>query len=129
MPRILVVEPDTALASIAAQYLTKHGHEVTTCPSAQAAISAADSAPPDMVILELAMTTDNGIAFLQEFRSYTDWLEIPIIIYSHIPRDDIELSAADWRKRGVVSYLYKSTATLASLNDSIQANLSNHETS
>ncbi|MGI9027642.1 MAG: response regulator [Candidatus Saccharimonadales bacterium] len=115
MKQVLLVEPDTILAKTIASYLMNRGLAVSTATTAQAAIASADATLPDVVILELAMPNHNGIEFLQEFRSYSDWTNIPIIVYSHIPQEDTGLSAAEWHKYGAVDYLYKPTIGLERL--------------
>ena len=127
MPRVLVVEPDRSLSHTIEKYLAKYGFEVSASATAQDAISKADQSKPDLIILEVAMPKNNGVAFLQELRSYTDWLAVPVIIYSHIPLEDTGLAETDWRKQGVVAYLYKPTNTLGDLLHNIQDKLNNYE--
>jgi two-component system response regulator AtoC len=127
MPHILVIEPDKTMAATIRQYLEPR-FEVSVCHDAQSAISAADESRPDVVVLELAMPKHNGAAFLQEFRTYPDWIDIPVIIYSHIPREDTGLSEHEWHKLGVVTYQYKTTSKLANLSNAIEQNLNNYET-
>ena len=129
MDRVLLVEPDRQLAPAIEKYLRNGGLEMDIAHNAQEAVSLADKNKPAVVVLELAMPKNNGIAFLQEFRSYTDWIDVPVIIYSRIPREDSGLSAAEWQKQGVVEYLYKPTATLASLLNNIQSNLNKYDIS
>jgi DNA-binding response OmpR family regulator len=112
---VIAIEPDTALAGTLRSYLTNLDFEVCAVSSAQEAIIESDQRRPDIIVLELAMPGHNGIEFLQEFRSYADWLGIPIIIYSHIPREDTGLSDTAWQKYGVVEYLYKPTTSLERL--------------
>ena len=120
MSRVLLIEPDEVLASTIARFLDKNEIETTVSHDARQAVACADKAKPDLVVLELAMPKNNGLAFLQEFRSYTDWAELPVIIYSRIPRADAGLSEAEWKKQGVHAYLYKPTQTLANLVVSIR---------
>jgi DNA-binding response OmpR family regulator len=127
MYKVLLVEPDKSLGEVIAKYLSNHGLDVALAKHAQQAISQADATQPDLVVLELAIPKNNGLAFLQEFRSYTDWLHTPVIIYSRIPREDTAMSEAEWQKEGVTSYLYKPTKPLASLLNSIQDTLNNYE--
>lgn len=119
MPRILLIEPDGTLAAAIAAYLDDKGYKTIICHTSQQAIIEADHTKPDLVVIEPAMPKNNGLAFLQEFRSYTDWFLVPVIIYSKIPREDAGLSEAEWRKQGVADYLYKPTKTLANLATSI----------
>lgn len=127
MTRVLLIEPDASFAEIINMYLSRHEFEVITAKDSQQAIIEADHVKPDVVVLELAIPKNNGIAFLQEFRSYTDWLPIPIIIYSRISREETGWSEEEWQKHGVINYLYKPTKPLASLLNNIQTALNNYE--
>ncbi len=128
MTYILIVEPDQTLARTLKQHLIQNNFKATMALTAQDGIIQADNARPDVVVLELAMPEHNGIEFLQEFRSYADWLGVPIVVYSHIPQADTGLSVADWQKYGVVEYLYKPTAGLAVLSAAIRSVVASHET-
>lgn len=113
---ILLIEPDRMLAETYRQSLLTAGHTVTPCASAQAAIIAADQQRPDVVVLELQLIEHSGIEFLYEFRSYTDWHAIPIIVQSQVP---IHEFSGNWqllqKQLGVNQYLYKSHTTLKQL--------------
>lgn len=113
--RVLIVEPDAELAGTIAKFLEKNNHQADISRDAQEAVLLADKNKPDIVVLELGMPKNNGIAFINEFRSYTDWIMIPLVIYSQIPQEDAGLTSADWQKLGVARYLYKPTKTLANL--------------
>jgi two-component system KDP operon response regulator KdpE len=128
MTYVLIVEPDQALARTLKQHLTQNEFKATVALTAQDGIIQADNAKPDVVVLELAMPEHNGIEFLQEFRSYADWLDVPIVVYSHIPRGDTGLSVADWQKYGVVEYLYKPTSGLRQLSMAVGSVVNSHET-
>lgn len=122
-----MVEPDKQLAETIKKYLIKHDIEVSVGFDAQSALELADGTDPDLIVLEIAMPKHNGIAFLQELRSYGDWQNLPVIIYSQIAREDTGVAEVDWQKLGVKSYLYKPTNTLASLLNNIQETLTNYE--
>jgi DNA-binding response OmpR family regulator len=129
MLQILLIEPDKQLARTISQFLTKHDFNVLIAHEAQQGITIADRAKPDLVVLEIAMPKHNGVAFLQELRSYDDWQELPVIAYSQIAREDTGIVEADWQKLGIAAYLYKPTSTLASLLNNIQETLTNYEKS
>lgn len=120
MSRVLLIEPDESLAAAIAKYLDKNGHHTVVCHDAQGAIAESDKTKPDIVVMELAIPKNNGLAFLQEFRSYTDWISIPAIVYSCISREDAGLTDSQWQKQGVEAYLYKPTKTLADLLTNIE---------
>lgn len=119
MKRVLLVEPDAALGDTIATYLGRSGYVTELVSSSQSAIHAADEVTPDAVVLELAIPEHNGVEFLQEFRSYADWLNVPIIVYSRIALEDTMLTDVEWQKYGVNNYLYKPTVTLAALTSAL----------
>lgn len=120
MAKILLVEPDRPLADVYFLALRQAGHSVMVCPSAQAAIMAADKAVPDVVVLELQLVDHSGIEFLYEFRSYPDWQHIPVIIHTHVP--PVEFAGARdllIDELGVRDYLYKPQTNLLKLMRSV----------
>ncbi len=116
MKSVLLVEPDVPLAATMRHFFEKQGFHVRIATNAQTALIAADTKRPDVVVLEIAMPKHNGLSFLQEFQTYDDWMSVPVVIYSHIPREDTGLSASEWQKQGVAAYCYKPTVTLQKLS-------------
>lgn len=112
---VLLVEPDTLQARLATQALERDGHSVVHAVSAQAAVHLADERMPDVVILELQMARHNGVEFLYEFRSYTEWLHIPIILHTYVPERELALAVTLQRELGVVRTLYKPATSLQKL--------------
>jgi two-component system KDP operon response regulator KdpE len=127
MGRILLIEPDEILGATIGYYLKRRKHHVIHVQDSQGALIEADTRRPDLVILELAMPQHNGIAFLQEFRSYSDWLGIPIVIYSHIPLEDTGMDENAWLRHGVESYAYKSAVGLDGLGQRVGNCLAKYE--
>ena len=111
--RILLIEPDKILADIYSQALAESGHTVNWQPDAQQAVLAADERKPDAVILELQLAAHNGVEFLYEFRSYSEWQDIPVVVLSTVP--DVSLSPTLQSQLGVVAYHYKPRTTLKQL--------------
>ena len=74
-----------------------------------------DNGPVDLVITELLLGEHNGLEFINELRSHHDWMNIPVVIQTTVPPSQHVLSTEDWRRLGVVSYLYKPTTKLADL--------------
>ncbi|HSX29146.1 MAG TPA: response regulator [Candidatus Saccharimonadales bacterium] len=108
MSYVLLVEPNTLLAKTYTQAMQRAGHEVVHTTSAQAAITAADTRTPDIVVLELQLPVHNGVEFLQEFRSYAEWQEVPVVVHtgitpSHLAGDGREALQRDMGV-GVIAY-------------------------
>jgi DNA-binding response OmpR family regulator len=124
MAIVLIIEPNKLLAEQYKTYLETQGHTVVCASRAQDAINQADNAKPDIVISELLLTSHSGIEFLHEFRSYVEWLDIPVIILSRLTRESLQASDDVLRSLGVTSYLYKPETTLKRLNMKIDSVLS-----
>jgi DNA-binding response OmpR family regulator len=121
MNSVLLIEPDFILAQIYKQAIEAEGAcKVTVVSSAQAAIMAADERKPDLVILELQLIEHSGIEFLYEFRSYTEWQEVPIVVQTVVPFGEFH---DNWHllqdELGVSAYLYKPHTSLRQLLSSV----------
>ncbi|HEX8762184.1 MAG TPA: response regulator [Candidatus Saccharimonadales bacterium] len=120
MANVLLIEPDKVLGGTYQQALRLWGYEVTHAFSAQEAINAADKARPDVVVLELQLIGHDGIEFLQEFRSYPEWQDVPVVVLSHLTRELLEQSRVTLaRDYGVYDCLYKPRTTLSHLQRAI----------
>jgi DNA-binding response OmpR family regulator len=120
MANILLIEPDRLLAETYKRSLEKVGHEITTCAGAQSGVISADKLAPDLVILELQLVEHSGIEFLYEFRSYSDWQAIPVLVHTMVPKREFNTS---WHllhdELGVRGYLYKPDTDLGTLLDAV----------
>ncbi len=120
--RLLLIEPDRVLAATYKRALTAdREYMVMKANGAQAAVRLADIKTPDLVILELQLIAHSGIEFLYEFRSYSEWQNIPVIVHSMVPFAEFRHS---WElmthELGVVSYLYKPDTSLAHLVEAVR---------
>ncbi|HTH72508.1 MAG TPA: response regulator [Candidatus Pristimantibacillus sp.] len=116
MSHILLLEPNTLLAGVYTQALTHVGHSVAHVTGAQAAIDAADKKKPDLVITELQLPQHSGIEFLHEFRSYAEWLKLPVVLNTALTAEQIApVMQALHRDLGIREILYKPRASLQDL--------------
>ncbi len=124
MAQILLIEPDRILAETYGRSLVAAGHRVMSCFTAQAAVQAADKQQPDLVILELQLVEHSGIEFLYEFRSYSEWQNIPVIIQTTVPPSEFSDNWQLMREElGVQAYLYKPQTSLKQLIDAVSEQL------
>jgi DNA-binding response OmpR family regulator len=112
---VLFVEPDILLGRTYQRLFEQAGHTARHARSAQAAVHAADERMPDVVVLELQLGRHNGVEFLYEFRSYSEWLDIPIIIHSFVPPQELHGAATLQTELGVCRVLHKPATSLAQL--------------
>lgn len=116
---VLVVEPQADLGTLIVKSLQSADVSADYAPNAQSAVHFADKNKPDVVVLELGLPDHNGLEFLYEFRSHSDWQKVPIVIYSHIPREDMGLDVKKSKQLGVAEYLYKPVSSLKRLQDAV----------
>lgn len=119
MAQILLLETDRLLANNTMQFLIKAGHDVQWCAEPQAAIHAADTQTPDLVILDLLLASHSGAEFLYEFRSYPDWLNTPVIIFSSLSSEEIQESTPALAQLNVAAYHHKPHTSLAELAQTV----------
>jgi CheY-like chemotaxis protein len=117
---VLLVEPDRLLADVYAQALHAAGHRVLHAATAQQAVHLADEQMPDVVVLELQLPRHNGVEFLYEFRSYSEWLHVPIIIHSFVPPGQLQGAATLKKELGVRTVLAKQATSLAQLCEAVE---------
>ncbi|HWB39003.1 MAG TPA: response regulator [Candidatus Saccharimonadales bacterium] len=120
MAQILLVEPDQLLAKTYAAGLTYAGHNVVAARTAQSAVQAADALQPDLVVLELQLVEHSGVEFLYEFRSYSEWQNVPVMIHSHVPPAEFNSHLQLLKDElGVQVYLYKPATSLQFLLETV----------
>lgn len=120
MRKVLIVEPDRIVARCMKAELKKRSFSVEITANADQAIAIADEFQPDIVITELSLAGHSGTEFLYEFRTYTDWDPVPIVVYSSIKLSDIIIKSQDWKQLNIDEYLYKPEESLDRLGDILE---------
>jgi DNA-binding response OmpR family regulator len=119
---ILLVEPDLVLGEVYQQSLEAQGHQVVWQRTSAEAVQALDVQKADLVVTELQLPVHNGMEFLYELRSYSDWQHIPVIIHSSLPAERV-VGGLTYSELDIKQYLYKPTTKLVDLNDAVNATL------
>jgi DNA-binding response OmpR family regulator len=70
--RALVVDDEASLVRAVAGYLNHEGYTVDTALDGEAALAAARSAPPDVVVLDLMLPGIDGIEVCRQLRTFSD---------------------------------------------------------
>lgn len=120
MANIIILEPDRILASQLGKFFERKGHKIALCQDAQSAIMAADKNLPDLVVMEMLLAGHSGAEFLYEFRSYSEWLDIPVVIYSRVQPAELNLGPKAVKDLNISAILYKSTASLDKLMTNVE---------
>jgi len=82
MPRVLVVEDDTAIREAVAFNLTRDGHEVVTAEDGVSGLEAARRDPPDLIVLDVMLPRMSGLDVCRLIRA-----EMPVPILLLTARD------------------------------------------
>lgn len=109
---VLLVEPDRLLAAAYRAALEEAGHSVVCSRSAQQAVYLADEKAPDVIVLEPQLPRHNGIEFLYELKSYTEWQDVPVIVLTALSPDVFTSFPVLQTQLGVVAVLGKSRTSL-----------------
>jgi DNA-binding response OmpR family regulator len=112
---LLLVEPDKILGSSYARGLEQAAFRVIWAKNAEQAIHSTDDLKPDIIVLEPKISSHSGIEFLHELRSYEDWLNIQVVVYSSVPSYAFGLDELTWQQFGVARYLEKSKTSVKEL--------------
>lgn len=113
MTYVLLLEPNTLLAKTYTQLFEHVGYAVGHATGAQEALAIADKRTPDVVVLELQLPMHSGVEFLHEFRSYSEWLKIPVVVNTLSPPSRLAaLYVALQNDLGVTALLYKPQTSL-----------------
>lgn len=120
MRRVLLLEPDRLLGEAVKGYFAKAGYSVSTHSDPQAAISQADKQLPDVVITELQLANRSGVEFLYEFRSYPEWQNIPVIIFTNLSAEQLASYEKVFSELNIAATLYKPATSLKQLLERVQ---------
>jgi DNA-binding response OmpR family regulator len=124
MSRILLLETDRFMATNIAGVLEANGHVIDWQVDPQEAIISVDVQPVDLIISELILAGRSGVEFLYELRSYPDWQDMPVIIYTNVPPREVGVSAQGFSELKIDAYHHKCSTPLAELLRSVESCLS-----
>lgn len=110
--KILLVEDDSFLSSLAARALDEAGYEVELATDAEKAMEYLSKGTPDLILLDLVLPGMNGFEFLEKIKKEEKTKSIPVVILSNLgSKEEIEQGF----RLGAHSYLIKSHILLDDL--------------
>ena len=92
MTRVLIVEDEPGVRKALAINLRARDYEVTAVADGEAALAAAASHPPDVVVLDLGLPDMDGTTVIEGLRG---WTGAPIIVLSARQEQDDKVVALD----------------------------------
>lgn len=118
MKKVLIIEDDDFLRSLAVTKLQKSGFAVTTAADGEAGLSLALTDTPDLLLLDLMLPGMDGFAVLEKLRENPATKTLKVVIFSNLgDSEDIKRG----QSLGVVDYLVKASFTLDELVEKITA--------
>jgi len=90
--KVLVVDDEPALARALAINLRAHGWEVVTAATGKAALDAAATTRPDVIVLDLGLPDLDGTEVIEGLRG---WTSVPIVVLSARQHGEDKVEALD----------------------------------
>ncbi|MCE5217099.1 response regulator, partial [bacterium] len=81
-PNLLIVDDTPANLQVLAAMLKGQGFTVRPVPSGELALRAAESEPPDLILLDIMMPEMNGYEVCERLKDNDDLRDIPVIFIS-----------------------------------------------
>ena len=78
MKNILLIDQTQSTQKAISEIMV--GYKIICAVDATTAINLASETTPNIIIIELSLGGHSGMEFIYEFRTYSDWQNIPIII-------------------------------------------------
>jgi DNA-binding response OmpR family regulator len=125
MSRVLLIEPDRVLAENLKSILKKSGFSTRWNRDMQAAVESVDEYQPEIIIMDLATGGHGGVEFLYELRSYPEWQNLPVIIYSSTPPAELQNLTKAQKELNITDFYYKPATSLTELAGAVQITLQN----
>lgn len=110
--KVLIVEDDDFLKSLAVTKLVKEGFEVTATGNIDEVNKALETNAPEIVLLDLLLPGTDGFGILKKIRENVNTAHVPVIIFSNLSEEsDIKKA----QELGANYFMVKSNFTLDEL--------------
>lgn len=98
MPHIAVVDDHRDIRDLVGKYLSQHGYRISLAESGAALRRLLEKSAPDLVVLDVMMPGEDGLAICRQLRSTTD---LPIILLTAMTEETdrivgLEVGADDY---------------------------------
>lgn len=117
MKKVLIVEDDDFLRSLAVTKLEKEGFSVLMAADGQTGLATATAEIPDLIILDLMLPVMSGFDVLKTLKATDATKNIKVIVFSNLGEDSDIKTCLDM---GANDYLVKANFTLDELVEKIK---------
>jgi DNA-binding response OmpR family regulator len=105
MKKVLIIEDEKILLEMYTFKFSKEGYEVFSATDVENALKIAEKEKPDLIILDILLPKESGIAFLEKRKEIETVKDVPVIVLSNF--DDKETREKAFGL-GAKDYLIKS---------------------
>ncbi len=116
MKHCLIIEDNPTWSMLLKKYCRDENIDSVVVSSPQAAMNQLDDQLPDLIILDMLLAAETGMALLNEMRSYSDLAAIPVIVCTSVEGVEQSQLAA----YGVVAVLNKPSVTPAQMKQTLR---------
>ena len=92
MKRLLIVEDDPAWAAVMERYARDVDAASRVVLSGGQAMELIDEWRPDVLLLDMLLAGETGVALLNELRSHDDLATLPVVVCSSVELDQVQLA-------------------------------------
>ncbi len=118
--KILLIEDEKILAEMYKDKFTKAGYDVVTASDSREGLKLAREEDPDLIVLDILLPRENGIAFLEWLKKEPEISSIPVIVFSNYD-DPVTRKKAE--QLDVKEYLIKANYTPKKIVEKIKSYL------
>ena len=115
--KVLIIEDDDFLRSLAVTKLEKEGFAVTMAANGQEGLAQVATTAPDLIILDLMLPIMSGFDVLKELKASDATKNIKVIVFSNLGEESDIKTCLDL---GANDYLVKANFTLDELVEKIK---------
>lgn len=115
--RILIIEDDDFLRSLAVSKLEKEGFVMETAGTGDEGLEKVLALPPDLLILDLMLPNVSGFDILKQVREHETTKKLKVIVFSNLGDESDIKQCLDL---GVSEYLVKANFTLNELAEKVK---------
>jgi CheY-like chemotaxis protein len=119
IPLILVVDDDPRIATAIGLALRSSGLRVLTAPEALEAVSIARTAHPSAILMDVMMPGMEGSVAAALMKDSEELRDIPIILVSALPEEELRSRAAEVGAAGYVSKPFRKVDLLRALQSAL----------
>ena len=115
--KILIIDDEPALLTLASTYFTQNGYDVKGIPNPSDIPTTLHEWTPDIILLDIIMPNINGLEVLRGLKQDPATARIPVFIFSNLDGDD---EIAEALSTGAVGYLTKANYSLEDVQKKIE---------